>query len=218
MAGVPGLPASRITTERFSMDRMPDGPARQVLTGRGIGVNPVYEPAMADYPQKLKPAVVRWVRPGWYAPYSTHTTVTGGVIYYIPIFVEETTTYIRIGIHVTTAMVGTADLRIFSWRDGIPHSLILSAGVVDTGTIGEKEIIISQTLNRGYYFLANRCTSSPALIGISGGSAPVAGIGMFLGNVEGNVILTVSAAYANPAPVPTGATGIRFATVQLREN
>ncbi|GFP26526.1 hypothetical protein HKBW3S25_02021, partial [Candidatus Hakubella thermalkaliphila] len=35
---------------------------------------------------------------------------------------------------------------------------------------------------------------------------------------ERNVILRVTADYANPAPAPTGVTGPEFATVQLREN
>ena len=34
--------ASEIVTGRFGMPRMPDGPDGQVLTGRGLGVDPSY--------------------------------------------------------------------------------------------------------------------------------------------------------------------------------
>ncbi len=42
VAGVPNLPASRITSERFPMGRMPAGTNGYVLTARGVGVDPEY--------------------------------------------------------------------------------------------------------------------------------------------------------------------------------
>jgi len=41
--GVPELPASQITSERFGMPRMPDGTGGYVLTARGADVDPEYE-------------------------------------------------------------------------------------------------------------------------------------------------------------------------------
>jgi len=43
VAGVPSLPASKITSERFPMPRMPDGTSGYVLTAKGSGVDPAYE-------------------------------------------------------------------------------------------------------------------------------------------------------------------------------
>ncbi|MBT9164037.1 MAG: hypothetical protein DDT23_00026 [candidate division WS2 bacterium] len=200
---------------RLTAAEMPDGPIGLVLTGRGPGVNPVYE--AADYPRNLKPAIVRWALPGWSGG-SRDGVCTANVIYYIPIFVSETTTYIRVGLWVLVASAGTIDIRIFSWRDGVPHSLILSAGTVDTGTTGPKEIIISQVLTRGYYFLAYRCTGTPICVGFSDDARTPAAIMRKLGWGTTESVLTVMAAYADPAPAPTDIARNMFAVLVLREN
>jgi hypothetical protein len=43
LAGVPNLPASRITSERFGMARMPDGTDTYRLKAKGAGNDPAYE-------------------------------------------------------------------------------------------------------------------------------------------------------------------------------
>ena len=192
----------------------------KLLEGAGVGIDPteVDMPA-ADYPMKQKPAITRWVIPGWFSIGSqSNIAATAGRIYYIPIFVEEATTYIRIGVNVGTAVAGTADLRIFNWGAGLPTSLVLSAGTVDTGTTGAKEITISQTLNRGYYFLAVRCSAAPSLYGLSYAIPPVSGINDSLAVQPKLVIPYVAAAYADPAPAPTALTTQNYAFVMLREN
>jgi len=184
-----------------------------VLTAGGGG---------ADYPMKLKPDLTRWVMPGWYSQGYITVAAYAGNIYYLPIFVSETTTYIAIGINVATAKAGTADLRIFNWSDGVPGSLVLNAGTVDTGTTGVKEINISQQLARGYYFLAVRCSGSPSLRGLDKAkpvAPPVSGINTVTTYPDApNVILIVSAAYADPAPAPTAINTVYYAFVHLREN
>ena len=194
----------------------------KLLKGAGAGADPTeIDVPATDFPKKLKPALTRYVVPGWYIYAQSTATVTAGRIYYIPIFVEETTTYIAIGVRVSTAVAGTADLRIYNWSDGVPGSLVLSAGTVDTGTTGAKEIIISQQLTRGYYFLALRCSAAPTFYGINSDCAvatPVAGL-MTAGVPNANyIVLTVSAAYADPAPAPTGAEAGQHVCVYLREN
>lgn len=174
-----------------------------------------------DYPMKLNPAITRWVLPGWYAASVVAATATAGRIYYTPIFVSQTTTYIRLGCNVIMTAAGTADLRIFNWNNGLPGSLILSAGTVNTGTSGRKEITISQQLTRGYYFLAIRCTAAPTINGLDSARAispPIPGIAT--GNdINANyLILIADAPYADPAPAPTGIETPSRAFVTLREN
>ena len=177
--------------------------------------------SLSIHPMKLKPAVTRWVIPGWYVNAASTQAFAADTITYIPIFVSETTTYIRIGIEVTTLSAGTADLRIFAWNNGVPGALILSAGTVDTGTTGLKELTISQQLTRGYYFLAIRCTGTPTLQVPDITRAimpPVPGFGATGTPPIPYVGLGVVAAYADPAPAPNSVRDARWAAVILREN
>lgn len=197
--------------------------ANKLLKGAGAGVDPteIDVPGGADFPKKLKPGIgeIHWECPGWYAAESDFQLFVAERIYYIPIFVSEAHTYIRIGVEVSTGAVGTADLRIFAWNNGVPGALILSAGTVDTTIIGIKEIVINQLLTRGYYFLAIRCTAAPILMGLYTATAistPVpgyyAGVGM-----PRLVILYLSAAYTDPAITPIEGTIASFNVLRLRE-
>ena len=172
-----------------------------------------------DYPMKQTPALVRWLIPGWSFTSYTNQTILANRICYIPIFVVETTTYIRIGLRVGTASAGVADLRIFNWDNGLPSTLVLSAGTIDTGTTGTKEITISQQLTRGYYYLAIRCSGSPSLYGAYGNPRPP--VDEFHTTLSSNpmIILFVDTTYADPAPTPIGGmTPTALACVYLREN
>ena len=169
-------------------------------------------------PQIIKPAVVRWVMPGWFI-YTTSTFLTTAArIYYTPIYVSETTTYIRIGLEVTTGVAGTADLRIFNWTNGLPSSLVLSAGTVDTTAAALVEIVIAQQLTRGYYFLAYRCSAAPTLRVVVGCSAPCSSLNLTGSPTTSQITMYVDAAYADPAPAPTNTLGTGTQAVMLREN
>lgn len=179
--------------------------------------------SLPEYPQKIKPTGNRWVVPGWYAQAPGTFAVAANLIYYIPIFVTETTTYIRIGIEVTAAGAGgsTADLRIFNWLNGLPGSLVLSAGTVATDAIAEVEIVIAQTLTPGYYFLAFRCDSTPTVQTFQPLSAiapPAAGLDTTINGLS-TITMLVNAAYADPAPAPTATAPVQMGPmVWLREN
>lgn len=174
-----------------------------------------------DYPMKQKLDVVRYVIPGWYIAARTTVVMTANRIFFIPIFVEETTTYIRIGIEVTALSAGSVDLRIFEWDAGLPGALVLSAGTVDPGTTGVKEIVIAQELTRGYYYLAARFDSTPACRCPDIANAiktPVAGFETSLMTELTKVILVSDQAYADPATAPYTAYTASYAVVSLREN
>ncbi len=177
--------------------------------------------AAADFPMKMKPALARYVMPGWYISSTATRVIPINKIYYTPIFVEETTTYIRILIQVQAFAAGNADLRIFNWDNGVPGALVLSAGTVSTGTNGVKEITISQELTRGYYFLAIRCDATPTLIGPDFEKAlspPLAGLSTGWTFVKYMTCLSESAAYSDPAGAPTSGETVIHAFVYLREN
>lgn len=198
----------------------------------GVGASPVCSETEAaalaalakDYPMKIEPNVERWVIPGWVGTPANYGAVTADQIYYCPIFVEEDTTYIRIGCYIGQLSAGEADLRIYAWENGLPGVLILSAGTVDTGAPGAKEIIISQLLTRGYYFLAIRCTGTPSITGVSFaefGSSPFASFMTSNINTDAYITMAVIAAYADPAPAPDIwlPFGVTIAAlVRLREN
>ncbi|MCJ7768695.1 HlyD family secretion protein [Candidatus Bathyarchaeota archaeon] len=146
--------------------------------------------------------------PGWYVETLVSDTVTAGRIIYQPIYVHDDTTFKRIGIYVATLSAGTCDLRIFAFTNGLPGAQILSAGTVDTGATGWKEIAIDQLLTRGWYFLASRFTGTPncrlpdtgtSMLPASQGYAAAGGSPSRLINVY------YDGAYANPAVAFTGA-------------
>ena len=182
-----------------------------------------YDEAVADIKKKMKPPTARWTSPGWYFDSNVNRVPTANRTYYMPIYVEETTTYIRIGINVAVGdgAGGLADLRIFDWVAGIPDTLVLSAGTVNTNGAGLKEIVIAQVLNPGYYFLACRCDNTPTLKGPAEANAitvPTNGLSLTGDMLNSLIILYDDAAYADPAGAVDGATTIRYAFITLREN
>lgn len=185
----------------------------------------------SDYPEKLKPDIVRWALPGWYWAGVGTENPSNGRLYYIPFFVEEATTYIRIGISIQIAGGGgtLCRLGIYNWTDGLPSDLVLDAGTVAIDSTGDKEIVISEALGRGYYFAAFVNNSTPQMIGPNIGSAvktPVAGIGNDPGATLGTVVIfedgragDVAGGLPSTAPLTTlGRENASFATVFLREN
>jgi hypothetical protein len=77
--------------------------------------------------------------------------------YYMPIYVDSTTTFDRLAIATSSTFVGTATLRLGLYADanGTPSTLILDAGTVSATAINTVyEITISQSLNAGFYWMA----------------------------------------------------------------
>lgn len=186
---------------------------------------PYGNPIVGDFPQKLKPAIPRYVLPGWYFNGKQNgSALANGDIIYIPIFVSETTLFTRVGAEITTAGAGgsTLEIRLFAWNEGVPGALIEDFGSISLAAGATVEIVIALTLPRGYYFLAMRTATGvgailevplvtnavmPPLPGLDNSPAGVA-----------RPLLTVASAWANPAPAPTNFTSALFAGLYLREN
>ena len=176
----------------------------------------------AAFEKALKPAIARWVIPGWLNQGVVNQAIVAGDIYYIPIFVPERTLYDRIGVYVASGdgVGGAADLRIFRSVGGLPDILVLSAGALSTNASGAQELVISETLERGYYFLALRGDQAPSLRGMqSTGAVRTAVPGFQINNASAIsfCVLDVTGAYADPARAPTGGLGAEYAFVKLRE-
>jgi len=189
-----------------------------------VGEQVLASDVLALVTNKLKPPTVRWAAPGWaWTAEDFVGVVTLNRIYYMPVYVEEDTTYIRIGIYVQAGSgdESLADLRIFEWSDGVPVALVLSCGTVANHPAGAKEIVIAQLLPRGYYFLAVRCAGTPVLSGISLtniSKCPVSG--MKTSNAQNGmsgVVLYDDDVYSDPAGVVDGSLDCRSAFLRLRE-
>jgi hypothetical protein len=121
---------------------------------------------------------------------------------------------------VASGSPGIADLRIYSWKNGVPGSLILSAGTVDTSSEGLKEISINLTLDRGYYFITVRFTSTPVVFGPDPDSSivpPVSGFETAFSGSAPLVVLAAEGEYSDPAPAPTMGLEASYAFVFLKE-
>lgn len=177
------------------------------------------DPSVIEFPGHLKPAIVRYLMPGWsIANIDTNITLTNGMIYYIPIFVTDSTHYAELAINVfQMGSAGcTIEMRLFTWNDGVPGAEIATLGTIATNVNGVRTLAIDITLPRGFYFLAGRITTvSTAAIYkcISWGEAvtpPVVGMASSnnpsVVNYTNSVVLTVVAAYADPAPAPDAMT------------
>lgn len=122
----------------------------------------------------------------WYEPRIGSTIVTNTYtinrLFYYPLFIQENISLDRLGAECTTAVASsTFRLGLYnSDTNGVPSTLILDAGTIDTSTTGLKSITISQTLSAGFYFLAfaqqGGATNATmrAITSITGNWSPVA--------------------------------------------
>ena len=157
-----------------------------------------------------------WALPGWGFQAMGATAIDGTRIWYWPIFVERSTTFNKIGCRVTVLAAGKVvrmgiyEADISSGRS-TPGALVLDAGTVAVGAVGEKAIAINETLARGHYWLALGSDGAPTLNTldktlniqgpVSGGNSVLSG-----GFVTGLQVTVANgaAAFTDPATVPDG--------------
>lgn len=87
----------------------------------------------------------------------TTRALTVNTIYQMPIMIGAPGIALRIGVEVTTEIAGSAArLGIYQnlYGKATPSVLMLDAGTVSTETTGFKEIVISQEMTPGLYWLA----------------------------------------------------------------
>lgn len=167
-----------------------------------------------------------WVIPGWIRTTRTTTLFTINFIWYQPIFVMTTTAFDRIGVEESaTGSAGSVRLGIYEADVSdptavVPKALVLDAGTVAVGTIGVKQITISETLNPGFYFLTLATGVGVTLYSSLDASGPMeAESAATPGDEMDRVIPTVFktfAALADPATAPTAVASIVAQSTALR--
>jgi hypothetical protein len=109
---------------------------------------------------------------------------TVGTLYAIPFWVGATATYDRIATNIGTAGSAGAVTRLGIYNvaaSGLPGTLVLDAGTVDSTTTGDKNITISQSLSPGVYFTV-MLTNDAAVRWRAIGSGPVINPMTWFGN------------------------------------
>lgn len=121
----------------------------------------------------------------WSVPWGSAATAAftaDGQTTYIPLAIPKTATVDRIACEVTAVGSAGSVVRMGIFKSGatndVPLDLVLDAGTVDATTTGVKEIIISQPLTPGIYFLLATSqgapTTHPTLRSIATGISPMA--------------------------------------------
>lgn len=148
-------------------------------------------------------AAIDWSTPmavGLYYPTGIHASTIPLVVdrvYYVPISFRRACTLDRIGFTGLTAAVASsvARLGIYTDTDGRPGALVVDAGTVSTAAgLSAKEIVISQAVDRGRYWLA--CVSQ--------GGASGATLRASLGYANAQLVSSAIAADFNTGGLASG--------------
>jgi len=133
---------------------------------------------------------------GW--PYFTNNNTGNALVadrlYARPFMVGKTTTFERIGCNIITAAASSSiRLGIYNFENGLPTTLVLDAGTIDSSTTGVKEITISQQLTPGAYAFAWVSNGTPTPI--STGAPGTGDIEYFWGAPDTSTGATIRQAY-----------------------
>ncbi len=177
---------------------------------------------------KLQPAVNRFVLPGWVTVETDQLGAVIGEMIYTLVVVSENTTFIRMVAEVTGGTAGSCRLGIYNYDNGMPGTLVLDAGVIDTEFSATKEITISQNLDPAPYFLASVCDSTATFTiakGLISHSLPFAGFSESINLLHDRVTLLktgevaqVAGGLSDPAVAPDASADVTLTRVALREN
>lgn len=110
---------------------------------------------------------------GGVGTFGTNTfTAAANQLYAVPIDVAFSVTLAAICIEVTTLAAGNVRMGVYRNSGAYPSTLVVDAGTADTGTTGFKEIVTTQVLTPGKYWLASVFDATPTLRRLSGLANP----------------------------------------------
>ncbi|OUL36353.1 hypothetical protein BV372_08010 [Nostoc sp. T09] len=120
-----------------------------------------------------------------YSPFVSSSVNSGGTsglaansLIYVPMFIPKNITIDRLWLRVQSAVTSSLTrLGIYNNLNGLPSSLLVDAGEIDTSSPATKEAIISTFLGIGWYWIASNCSVSPNILA----AATMMGMEHFLG-------------------------------------
>lgn len=170
-----------------------------VVTASGVSArDPVLHPGIRTNNYYLSASVL---------PSSAVATIAANSIYYQPIAITGTVN--RIGIEITTGVAGAARLGLYSNNNGIPGTLMLDCGTVDTTSIALVEATIADTVLRGeWIWLAAVSNVAPACRCGTAGAGMIAGSSTPSVSVRGYVGTLAYAALPVAAPAITSVSSV----------
>lgn len=184
----------------------PGGTENQVLTKiNSTDYNTQWsDPVTADYLGGTKGSGNWWLNQSG----STTTQAAGSLYNYLILaafYIPETVTVDRVAVHVS--VLGSGDIRLGLYAHdpttGRPSSRLADWGLVSTTTTGIKELTISHTFNKGWYWFAN-CwqTSNTTAHTWTANPLNTLNIPVFIGTSSANMSSSRGTSYYN-----TGVTG-----------
>lgn len=160
-----------IVNDATGVDRLGVGVDGEVLTAEStapLGVTWAAPAGGGGGGGGYRPEVPRdWESGLWYGPFetfssslvltwNTHANVID-VVHYLPVFVPNAVTVDRIGLPLGIASAGTMTLGLYA-NDPVtflPAARIVDAGTIDSTTLGDKEVTISEALTaETWYWIA----------------------------------------------------------------
>lgn len=140
-------------------------------------------------------------------PGTGNSAIFANSIYYQPISITGTVN--RIGIEIVTGSAGAARLGLYTNNSGIPGTLILDCGTVDTTNIALVEATIPDMVLRGeWMWMAAVSNATPTVRNgtlahgmIAGASTPSAGIRAYVGTLAYAALPVAAPAITGPSTV-----------------
>ncbi len=150
-----------------------------------------------------------FVIPGYHGGLGAGVTIVADRVYAQPIWLEIQTSFVKIAVEILTLAAGSVRLGLYADLIDFnqlhkPGIIVTDYGVVDVSTTGIKEIVISDTLNRGLHWLAYSSDVAPIMQGLTSapGRVPLDGSGGNAGTTLNNIIRGAHAPGDDPLPNP----------------
>lgn len=160
-------------------------------------------------PKSTSNAGRRYVMPGW-ASFQTVNSSTNNtnLIYFVPIFLSQDTTFVTISFQATNATAATFRLGMYSADpdSGLPLTVEADHGTVATSSSGAKEITTTIPITAGTHYLAmggSGATTVQAIDLQASWSSPFSGIATVTGSMSFVGYITSG---THPTDITTGFT------------